>query len=405
MPLVEVELPLRLPWQRRLFEAVESDARFIVAVMGRRAGKTHAASELAGFWALKGKQVFWGAPTHDTASIGREKFLELWSPVILSQRTHPQAEARLVSGGKILWRSFDREGAALGRGIDLAIIDEAARVKKRIVYEDLLPTLADTGGKCLAITTPRGRKSWVFDWYQRAKSGDPKYAVVHGPSTENPAPEIREFIETVRQEMPEHLFRQEFLAEFIEGEGAVFRNIRACATLPGWRDEPTPGARYIIGCDLAKHEDFTVLVAQDLSSGEFHGFERFHRIDWLQIIARVRAFAERWGGTVWIDSTGVGDPVFDQLAAEGVPLAPVKFSNESKAQLIVGLATSLERGEIAFPDDDLVVGELEAFAYEELPSGRYRYSAPEGMHDDIVIAMALANHGRIKAGNVFAWVG
>jgi len=402
--LHEVRLKPPLPWQRKLMAAVQSDARFIVAVMGRRAGKTAAAARLAGRTALDGKVVFWGAPTHDMANIGREKF-ELFYRSIIEKRTLMPADAHILNGGRVSWRSFDRSGAALGRGIDLAIVDEAARVRRQIVYEDLLPTISDTGGKIIAVTTPRGRRSWVFDWYTRARAGDPLYAVVHGPSTENPAQEVRDFVEIARANMPDALFRQEIMAEFVEGEGAVFRHVIDRATVTRWYDGPRDGCQYVIGCDLAKHQDYTVMYAMDAYTGEVHGQERFRHVDWPLVKARIANFAQTWRGSVWIDATGVGDPIFDDLCAAGLPVTPIRFTSESKSALVVALTTAMEKAEVSYPKDDVLIGELEAFAYEELPSGKFRYRAPEGMHDDCVIALALATWGKQRTGPaVVDWI-
>lgn len=408
MPTEQVHrlvLPRPFPWQAKLHAALAGPARFVVAVLGRRAGKTTAASEACGTVALDGGLAFWGAPTFDLAEIGRERFLRTFRPVIQRDTIQPP-QAQILGGGSVLWRSFDRPGGSIGRGIKLAVIEEAARVKERVIYEDLLMTLADSRGKALAITTPRGQKNWVFRWYQRAMSGDPLYAVVHGPSTENPSPAVREFVEIARENMPETLFRQEVLAEFIEGEGAVFRRIHDCAGLDGYRDEPAEGGRYVIGADLAKHVDYTVLTALETETGELHGFERFRGLDWPLVQARVAEFSRKWGATVWLDSTGVGDPIFDQLAAAGVPVQPFVFGAESKSRLVTALAVALERTEISYPADDVLLGELEAFAYEELPSGKFRYSAPEGLHDDCVISLGLAVWGRSRRVDLsgYGWV-
>lgn len=395
--LHHVKIPKRLPWQAQLASALQSDARFVVAVMGRRAGKTQGAADIAGETALEsGGLIFWGAPTHDTASVGRDTFLDLWKPVVEKTTINP-SDARLYGGSRVLWRSFDKPGAALGRGINLAIVDEAARVKRQIIYEDLLPTLGDTGGKVLAITTPRGRRSWVFDWYSRARAGDPLYASIHGPSTENPMPEIQQFVEIAKANMPEHLFRQEILGEFVEGAGAVFRQINENACLQAWRDGPAEGCQYVIGADLAKHQDFTVMYAIDVKTGELHGQDRFQHLDWPAQIVRIKAFAEKWAAQIWIDATGVGDPIFDELLAAGLPVTPIKFTSESKSALVVALMNAMEKGEVSYPADDVLVGELEAFAYEELPSGKFRYSAPEGLHDDCVMALALAVWGKNRS--------
>jgi hypothetical protein len=65
----------------------------------------------------------------------------------------------------------------------------------------------------------------------------------------------------------------------------------------------------------------------------------------------------------------------------------------SKGPLIEGLALAIERRDIALLDDSVLLGELESYTLERLPGGGYRYSAPAGMHDDTVIALALAWYG------------
>lgn len=398
----EIRLKPPLPWQRKLEAAYRSDARFVLAVMGRRAGKTTGLGRIAGRCALESQPILWGAPTHDLASIGRKKILEQWRPTI-TRTTQSPADVDFVGGGSILFRSFERPGASIGRKFRLAVVDEAARVKRQPIYEDLLPALADLGGKMIAITTPRGRTGWVWDWYQRAMAGDPLYAVIHGPTSDNPDRNIQDFVEIARANMPESLFRQEILAEFVEGEGQVFRRIAEAACLPSYRDAAV--GDYAIGCDVAKHQDYTVLYAVHTETGEVHACDRFNQLDWTLIEQRISDFAARWPGIIWLDSTGVGDGVFDRLNARGLPVQPFKFSSDSKQNLVIALCNALEKGEVKFPADPVLIGELESFAYEELPSGRFRYSAPEGMHDDCVMALALAVWGRAQYSPVvMGWV-
>jgi len=54
---------------------------------------------------------------------------------------------------------------------------------------------------------------------------------------------------------------------------------------------------------------------------------------------------------------------------------------------------AVEEVQVTIPDEPALVNELKAFDYEITPSGRMRYGAPEGMHDDCVMALALAWHG------------
>ena len=428
-----ISLEIRRPWQERFARVVaDPTVQIVVVVLGRRAGKTTGLTDILGNSALEKRgSYFWGAPTYDIGNIGRKMFRQYFDPAVEHWRESMPPEAKLLNGSEVLWRSFDRAGGAIGRGLEIAAIEEAARVKKQVIFEDLFPTIMDTGGKLVAITTPRGQANWVYQWYLRAKAGEPGYAYIHGPSTENPTPQVRRFVEFARANMPESLFRQEIMAEFLEGEGSVFRNIAECACLedyldvPGTKTEETPyfdaddllfdddgepsgweiggskilverpDGHYVVGCDIAKHVDYTVLYAMRIEDGQVHGTDRFHRLDWGTIKSRIVAFVKKWNAVCYLDATGIGDPIYDDIAGE-ISVVPYKFTSESKNALVVSLMTALEQREISFPNDDGLVAELESFEYESTPSGRFRYSAPEGMHDDRVMALALANWGRLR---------
>lgn len=391
-----VEIPAALPWQEKANAVLaDTEARFIAACMGRQAGKTTWVSTYSGRFSLgvPKRQTMYVAHTHDIASIALDRFMDMWRPALKDYQAGNR-KALFWNGSSILWRSSDNPDSLIGRTNDLVIADEAARISEDALKRALIPTVMVRKGQIIAPSTPSGNRNWFSEWCRRAMSGDwPTYRMVSGPSTENTSPAVRAFVEEMRRDLPERLFRQEILAEFIDDAGAVFRNVRACAT--SMLTDPIEGHDYAVGCDLAKHTDYTVTVPIDLETGECGPLDRYHRIAWPQLIERIETERRRWNGAALaIDSTGVGDPVYDDLAARGIPIEGVKFTSDSKSHLVVGLATALEREEIRIPDDSGLISELESFAYETLPSGRYRYGAPEGMHDDRVIALALAVYGR-----------
>lgn len=86
----------------------------------------------------------------------------------------------------------------------------------------------------------------------------------------------------------------------------------------------------------------------------------------------------------------MGEPLIEQLQRDGYPVHGFTTTNATKAKVVEGLALAFERQEITIPDDQILIAELEAFESERLPSGQVRYQAPPGMHDDTVIALALA---------------
>jgi hypothetical protein len=146
--------------------------------------------------------------------------------------------------------------------------------------------------------------------------------------------------------------------------------------------QSSPGANP--GCN-----DFTVLSVMDSAGRQVH-FERFNQISWERQLAAIMAVHERYRAAVVIDSTGVGDPIFERLRKAGVPVKPYQFTNASKEALIDNLAMRLEQGLVRLMDVPEQTNELLAYQYELTPSRNIRMNAPAGMHDDTVIALALS---------------
>jgi len=148
-----------------------------------------------------------------------------------------------------------------------------------------------------------------------------------------------------------------------------------------------------IGLDLAKVQDFTVLVIMN-ANREVVYTDRFNRQDWSIQVNRIQAAVEKYNNAwVHVDSTGIGEPIFETLMNAGINCEPYTFSQKSKAALIDNLSIMFERELITLPKPDLcpeLIEELEAFEYSVTDKGNVRTGAPGGMHDDIVIALALS---------------
>lgn len=208
---------------------------------------------------------------------------------------------------------------------------------------------------------------------------------------ENPTIPFEEMLQLYRT-LPERTFRQEILAEFQADSGSVFRNVRQ-AIDPGRAaaEDPLPGRDYYLGVDLARVEDFTVLSVLEEQHRQVY-FERFNQISWERQIERIAAVAERYNGAVvMLDSTGVGDPIFEALRNRKLNVEGFKFTNESKERLIDSLAMGIEGGTVRLLDIPTQTNELLGYQYELTPSRNVRMAAPEGMHDDTVVALALAD--------------
>lgn len=380
-------------------EVHKSAAPRRVLACGVRWGKTLCAAMegLAAALQPADRSVGWiCAPTYDLADrVFREVQLHAVTHVRHRIVTMRESDRRLVlrnlGGGisEIRAKSADNPVSLLGEGLDWCIVDEGSRLKPAIWQSHLSQRLVDKQGWALLISTPKG-KGYFFDLFQRAKRGDPDFASWNMPSWTNPMLD-RALIEDERSRLPERVFRQEYGAEFIEGAGSVFSNIRECAT--GTWKEPEPCRRYWAGLDLAKVEDYTVLVVLN-EQREVVFVDRFHRLDWGTQVARIEGHVRRYNRAVtYCDVTGVGDPIFEALRTAGLRVEPFPFTAKTKSALVNALVLMLEQRALVLPQPALWpegIDELEGFEYSVTDSGNVKMSAPGGLHDDCVMALALA---------------
>jgi len=258
-------------------------------------------------------------------------------------------------------------------------------MKEEAWTEALRPALMDKKGIGIFTGTPKG-KNWYFQLWMRGQ--DPlqtDYKSWAFPSIDNPYIDPKE-IKDFGRDMPEMAYRQEIMAEFLDDVGSVFRHVRNC--IDGTFEEPQPSKFYYMGVDLAKTTDFTVLCVMD-QNAHLVAFERFNQLDWVFQEKRIVNLAQKYNATVLIDSTGVGDPVYDQLRRKSIRVNGYKFTNASKAGLIENLSMHIDNQELTFPDIPVLINELQIFGYTQTRTGQIHYSAPQNYHDDCVIALAL----------------
>lgn len=395
MPNVEVTLPALHDGQAIVDS---SPARFKVVVCGRRWGKTEYAAQTALEQAALGKFVWWVAPTYPMASVGWDILKHYAAQIPYVTKREMDRMITFPNGGWVQAKSADKPDSLRGRGLDLVVLDEAAFIPNSQAWQQALrPSLSSPGrdGKAIFISTPKGR-NWFYHLYQTALS-DPDWDYWQFPTSANPYIDPDEIIEA-RQHLPEAVFKQEYLAEFIEDAGLVFRNVRNCTS--DVIHEHQAGGRYVAGVDWAQSNDFTVIYIMDADTFEIVAYDRFNQIDWHTQRQRLKVLADIWQpDMILAESNSIGQPNIEALQRDGLPVTGFTTTNQSKQDVISALQLAFEQQTITIPDDPVLIGELESFEASRLPSGKWRYEAPGGMHDDTVIALALtleaANMGHL----------
>lgn len=248
-PLVEQSPRLLLPRLHPPQQAMRDGAlRYNVARCGRRFGKTALGLDLLiDDSMLRGLPVAWFAPTYRVLEdVYREAKRLLVPLTAATNKTEMRLE--LVTGGVMEFWTLDGPDPARGRKYARIVVDEAAMVRdlKTRWEQAIRPTLTDLKGDAWFMSTPKG-KNFFAELCQRGQTPArvrEGWRDFHAPSAANPFLDPAE-IEAARRELPDLVFRQEYLAEFVDLQGGVVRR--------DWlvTGEAPEGARKVFGVDLA----------------------------------------------------------------------------------------------------------------------------------------------------------
>lgn len=371
-------------------EVVTSSTRFNVVDCGRRWGKTLLGTKLCKPTISQGHHVGWFAPSY-------KLMLEVWDELrrsaagLLERSNKTEMRMHFKGGGTLdLW-SLDNVDAGRGRRYHLVIVDEAAMVRNLIDawQYSVRPTLTDFRGGAWFFSTPKGRNGFWQMYQWGLDPLEPDWSCWQMPTASNPYIDAEE-IEAARRSLPERVFQQEYLAEFLEDSGYVFRRVND-AVAECWQEHNKDGHQYVIGVDWGKMNDFTVITVIDVAERAVCYIDRFNQIDYHIQVERLIAVCERFSPmSVVVELNSMGHPLAESLSRAGVPVVGFTTTNATKTAIIDALSLAFERGEISLPNDPVLLGELMSYDMERLPSGMMRYSAPEGQHDDCVMSLAFA---------------
>jgi phage FluMu gp28-like protein len=306
-----------------------------------------------------------------------------------------------VFGARIWFKSADKPDTLYGEDVYRLVGDEITRWKVDS-WTACYSTLTATRGRAKLIGNVKGRRNFAYQLARKAEAKEQDWGYHKLTAEDAIAGGVIEadIVEQARRDLPEAVFNELYMADPSDDGGNPF-GIDAIRAVKVAAPSTLPPVAY--GLDLAKSQDWTVLYGLD-AEGRECVFQRWQG-PWRQTIQRVKAAVGRV--PCLVDSTGVGDPVLEELqAGGGQNFTGYKFTSPSKQQLMEGLAVAIQKQEIRVASA-VTIAELEAFEYEYTRTG-VRYSAPAGVHDDCVMALALARQCAAEMGRApvpFAFAG
>lgn len=368
-------------------------AKIKVLSMGRRWGKTVTGGVVEMNVLRQHGRAAWVVPTYKNGRALWRWVSSVCAPLAQAGYMSISKTERVITthaGGFFGMYSAENIDSIRSESFNLIIGDEAARISGEGWQDAVRPTLADADGDEILISTPKG-KNWFYNEYQAGIRGDDGVMSWTAPTNANPMETIRKAFELARTRVPDRTFRQEWQAEFVD-DGALFRNIYELSTLK--TQEPEEGSQYVIGVDWGRTVDATVFCVMDINTKNQVNVDRMNDTDYATQRIRLQVLSKRYNNAqVLAESNSIGRPNIEELQNMGVNIQGFHTDNKSKSQIIQALELAFEQKTVNLLDNEIQKAELASYESERLPSGLIRYNAPDGMHDDTVIALALAYWG------------
>ncbi len=415
------------PEQHRI---IKSKAKRLFIAGGRQGGKSYALELLIILECIlrPGTQILYSAKAD-------KQVLHIFREVL----KHPMAAMRITQSNKSekeIWFGesyvkFTSTREPLGiKGVpyDLVILDEIQDAWSPEDYDVVVPVLvAARRGRIIYSGQPRSVRAWYYPIYQRGLPkgvpdpysgqeglGDPDHETIVFPTPNGVRYKDEDGLKELallKRSVDDLTWERDYLCNWIDiSEANAFdpQDVKGCVR-DAPRREPIRGELYCVGHDLGETKDRGVSKVIHVRTGDV--VDGFTAPKWMKHrrpqadtdqVREVYKLAKRWNNApVYVDGTGGGAPgSTNDYAKEYISLipncTPLYFLPNTKPDMVARLKFALERRQITIPAwDKNLINEL--LAYECISKGdRIIYRGSDGMHDDEVCALILANEGMMK---------
>jgi hypothetical protein len=373
----------------------DSSHKFGIVATGRQFGKSLLAQNMMLYWLLQNpkQKGAWISPIYNQC---RKVFEELTSAAhsIITKQNKAELTIEFINGSTLQFLSSDNYNNIRGFSFNYMVIDEAAFIKQEAIDNAIFPTLSALGRKCLIISTPKS-KNWFYEYFLRGNTLNNVYIAFKGISQDNPYVS-REFLIEQFKSLPREIYEQEYNAEFSDSTNDVFTNLDLVCIL----DEfgiPNRSERYYIGIDTGITNDYTVCVIQS-ESGRVEKIIRTNGRTFEEIGKDIVFECRKWnvvGG--FCETNGIGLAMYELLRPNIKKLQGFTTTQDSKTKAVRKLIYDIQEGKVELPSKKLmpeVFNEMSAYTFKYAANGNISFTHPNGMHDDIVDAIMLANLAR-----------
>ena len=358
--------------------------KYYILNIGRQFGKTMLGINQMLYWAInhKGCSIAWVTPIYKQS----KKVFDEMEKVTKSSGLFEYNRSDLTISGfnsQIQFFSGERPDNIRGNTFDYLIVDEMAFTRPELWSEVLSATVLVKGKKVIFISTPKGKNH--FYQLSLQPNYDNRYKYFHYSSYDNPMIDAED-LEERKRSLPKHIFEQEYLAKFIDNASGLFKNVDSCVIKPAERTQKLFG-----GLDIGRADDYTVLTILNKNYQMVY-VQRWRQQEWSKIIDEVATKIREYNAEIFVEVNNQGDVFFEMLQNKVYNnVQPYVTTTATKPIMIEDLAVHFENKDIGILNENWLVDELNAFTYiYNEKTRRVQYGAPQGIHDDGVMSLALA---------------
>ncbi len=369
----------------------DTDDLFGVVSAPRGSGKTLLGINLMLYWLLQkpNRKGGWISPVYSQAKSVMDSIVNTSTDVIDSSN-RMEGTISFVNGSTLKFLSSDSPDNIRGFRFTHLILDEAAFHKENSINTAILPTLNPLGKKCLMISTPRGRNHF-YNWFSKEEAVSLSFPLTECPYVS------KTLVEEARKSLPVDIFRQEFLAEFVDSTNDVFVGIDKVSTINLFSNQIKMDV--YAGIDTGLTDDMSVLTLID-GTGRVRWIEALNNIPLQDIAEKFMSIMGDFsivGG--YIETNGIGRAMYDAINPTFRRIKKFNTTQDNKTEMVRKLISDIEDMTIELPTRELcpeLHNEFQSYSYKLSPNGKLSFSHLPGHHDDYIDSLMLANFSRIQ---------
>ena len=386
--------------QKDVIEIVCSKQRSrgaVVTVKSRRqAGKSFLSLNLLLYYAIN-KQRSKSCLVSITLAQSRKVFKELVNAIegsgIIKKKNEQTLEIELINYSQIFFKSSEQGTDSL-RGYTvngILILDEASFLSEDIL-QAVLPWTNVHRPPILIVSTPKFKNCFFYRYYMMGLDENlPNYYSFDWNNYDLSDFLPDNVLEEYRRILPTNQFKTEYLGEFLDDDGVVFEGFREC--IGNGEDI----GQVFMGIDWGSGNggDYTVISVIN-EKGEQIGLYKFNNLNTTQQIDEVGNILRKYQariGLVLSEKNSIGTPLTEMVINNNpyIPIEMVTTTNTTKAEMVAQLQVAFQNKSIKIMDDQQQLNEIASYEAEYNPKTKViTYNAPQGLHDDTVMALMYA---------------